>query len=113
MIKRRFFLDVEPCQERKKVDYAYEHEKTFENKDQCQAAIDADDCWSFVRKIPQTRGYKNLYRCKHCRYRGEQCSAGIYVLYNTKSRDFTVNHSHTTMIVHRTILELLVVLFEE
>lgn len=64
------------------LEVVWRFEKKFENQEELNAFLTAENCWTSVKKKPQAKGLKIIYRCNKVRRRGLQCSSGIYTLQN-------------------------------
>lgn len=76
-------------QKKKKVHYEFRLEQTFDSEKSCDDFIEGEKCWSGKQKVWLNSGLKTIYRCHHVKLRGDQCSAGIYTMSNTKPDDQT------------------------
>lgn len=88
-------MEGEPANEseeqaaKKRVRYDWKLERTFQDKKSCVDFIEAEQCWSRLKEVSQNVGLKTIYRCYHCKLRGDPCSAGIYTISNSSPVDKT------------------------
>lgn len=68
---------------RKNVSYAMD--RTFNLKAQAEEYVLNEKCWSKRKLINTEEGEKQFFRCNKVKARGQQCSAGIYLLYDSSS----------------------------
>lgn len=76
-----------PKPKRKRVEKNWVHENTFESKAEALDAIKQENCWGYYYENKTEAGTKITYRCNFVKYRGQQCAAAIYLLYDS------TNHS--------------------
>lgn len=69
--------------------YRYELERTFDTKQECLDFIKSENCWTRVKEIKQSCGFKTIHRCNFCKSRGQACSANIYTIHGTSPEDHT------------------------
>lgn len=67
--------------------YEWNLVQVFEDEATCTNFIDNENCWTKLRPIPTLNGIKTKHRCKFVRYRGKQCSAGIYTIHSKTPDD--------------------------
>lgn len=58
-------------------------------------AIAAESCWSYHYKNESNGGTKVNYRCNMVTFRGPQCGAGTYLLYDAQTSDVRLYRSDT------------------
>lgn len=79
------FMAEQPAQpaqnEPEMVEVVWLLEFVYPNMNDCQKAIDKEDCWTKHKTLSTANGTKTGYRCKHVKRRGKQCSAGIYTIH--------------------------------
>lgn len=70
---------------RRRVHKNWIFDRTFANKKEAIEAIDAEECWAYYYMNRSLAGERVNYRCDAMKYRGKQCDAGIYLLYDSKN----------------------------
>lgn len=73
---------VEPLNKKKRTHKVFQYERTFENKNDAMAAVNEEETWSEHYKSSAESGIRAMMRCNKVKYRGDQCSAGIYLQFD-------------------------------
>lgn len=76
-----------PKPKRKRVEKKWINEKTFAFKTKALDAIEQENCWGYHYENKSAAGIKITYRCNFVKYRGQQCAAAIYLLYDATNLD--------------------------
>lgn len=63
----------------------YNYAATFEAEKEAEELVASEKVWSVRKKVHTESGYKTYFRCNRVKVRGEQCSASIYLLYESAS----------------------------
>ena len=69
--------------------------KKYENFDEAQKFLQAEKTWTVKFTHMTEEGKKQYYRCNKVKYRGPQCAAQIYLLFESTSDAVFVYHSGT------------------
>lgn len=87
-----------PQAKRRRIHKNYVHEKTFESKADAAAYIEAENCWSYHYENKTTAGIRINYRCNLMKFRGTQCTSGLYLLFDSTNANvhlFRADAVHT------------------
>lgn len=88
----------EPKPKRNRVHKVWVLERSFNSKAEAMEYLNAENCWSYFYKNKSEAGVRINYRCELMKFRGQQCAAGIYLLYdstNTRVHLYRVTVQHT------------------
>lgn len=86
-----------PKPKRKRLQKNWIFEKTFTSKKEALESIKSENSWGYYYENTSEAGVKVTYRCNFVKFRGQQCSAGIYLLYdstNTSVHLYRTDSSH-------------------
>lgn len=61
------------------------HEKTFNSKVEAETYINNEKCWSYSYVNNSDAGKRINYRCNLVKFRGKQCAAAMYLLFDSRS----------------------------
>lgn len=75
---------------RRRMHKEWIHEKEFKNVDEARSAIQSEKCWSYHYLNNSSAGVRINYRCNLMKFRGTQCAAGVYLLFD--SSDASIVH---------------------
>lgn len=79
-------MDVStPPRIRIRKNVSYEMDRTFTLKALAEEFVVNEKCWSKRKLINTEEGEKQFFRCNQVKARGQQCSAAIYLLYDSTS----------------------------
>ena len=89
----------QPIEVNKRRKLTWLYKQTFETTEAAQEWLEADDNWGFHYENETEIGQKKHYRCKQVPFRGPQCAAAIYLLFNSYSLNVTLfatpdEHTH-------------------
>lgn len=92
---------VEPKNKQRRVHKNWQHHETFDNKPDAEEAVRNEGCWSYHYSNTSDAGRRINYRCNLAKFRGKQCDAAIYLLYDSRSNRVTLfrsqsDHTHDT-----------------
>lgn len=73
----------EPQPKRRRVHKEWFLEKSFECKNDAIDFIVTEKCWSYYYSNKSNAGLRITYRCNMMKFRGKQCEAAVYLLYNS------------------------------
>ena len=84
------------------------YKSTFENKDQSDAWLQNETTWTERKTYDTDAGWHEEYRCNKVPYRGPQCAAAFYLIYNADSERVTMydtglEHTHDDVLTTITI----------
>lgn len=85
-----------PAAKRRRVHKNWILENTFKNKKDAEEAIQLDGQWGKYYSNKSADGLRVNYRCKAMKFRGKQCDAAKYLLFDSKSSDVHLYRSETT-----------------
>ena len=77
-----------PKKRRSKRQYVHSH--SYESKEKAVAALEEDLIWSSIGSRKTKEGLKLFYRCKLAPYRGNQCSASVYILLHSHNLEASI-----------------------
>lgn len=72
-----------PKPKKRRVEKDWIFEKTFNNKTEAIDAVKQENRWGYFYQNKTIAGIKHIYRCNFVKYRGPQCDAAIYLLYDS------------------------------
>lgn len=75
--------EIEPASKRKRIHKKWFLEETFGSKQQAIEFIQSEQCWSYYYANKSTTGLRITYRCNKMKFRGKQCEASVYLLYDS------------------------------
>lgn len=78
-------IEIAPKPKRRRVHQNWIFVETFASKAEAIAAIEAEGCWSYIYENKSANGKKVNYRCNLMKFRGKQCAAGVYLLYDSEN----------------------------
>lgn len=87
--------DMQPKSKQRRVHKIWLHDTTFENKSDAEEAVRKDGCWSYHYSNTSDAGRRINYRCNLVKFRGKQCDAAIYVLYDSRSHKVSLFRSQS------------------
>lgn len=73
----------EPQAKKRRVQKNWVFDRTFETKTDAIDTISQENCWAYYYENKSAAGTKITYRCNFVKYRGKQCDAAIYLLYDS------------------------------
>lgn len=88
-------VDATPIAKRKRVHKDWIFAQTFESKLQAIAAVKAEKCWSYFYDNKSSLGVRVNYRCNLMKFGGQQCAAGVYLLYDSESSNVHLYRAET------------------
>lgn len=71
---------------RRKTVKNWQKEKTFELELDALAVVKDEQTWAIYTTNKTDEGNKVIYRCRNVKSKGQQCDAGVYLLYSTDGR---------------------------
>lgn len=74
-----------PAPKRRRVHKNWILERSFANKKEAMDAIKLEKCWSKYYTNNSSAGVRENFRCNAMKFRGKQCAAGRYLLFDSKS----------------------------
>lgn len=60
-------------------------QRTFSNKEEAIKAVTSEQCWAYYYANNSSAGVRVNYRCNAMKFRGKQCDAGVYLLYDSRN----------------------------
>lgn len=87
---------------RKKVVKNWQREKSFELEADALEAVRREHKWTKYTTNKTDKGNKVIYRCRNVKSKGQQCDAGLYILYSNADATITIYRSankHTCDII--------------
>lgn len=75
-----------PKPKKQRVEKNWIFDMTFETKAEAINAIKQEDQWGYHYENKSAAGTKVTYRCNFVKYRGQQCAAAIYLLYDATNQ---------------------------
>lgn len=90
-------VENEPPRKKKRVHKDWIYERTFKTKKEADKFL-KDENWSYQYRNNSENGMRITYRCNLLKFRGEQCAAAIYLLFDSRSSDiqlFRADTEHT------------------
>lgn len=74
-------------------------DQVFKSKEEAMSAIKSENIWSYYYTNVTNEGKKTYFRCNKSKFRGEQCDASVYLLFNAGSEDVVLfravsEHTH-------------------
>lgn len=90
-------MENEPPRKKKRVHKDWIYERTFKTKKEADKFL-KDENWSYQYRNNSENGMRITYRCNLLKFRGEQCAAAIYLLFDSRSSDiqlFRADTEHT------------------
>lgn len=88
---------LEMPQKKRRIHKNWIFVRTFESKEEADKFLE-DENWSYSYKNVSSDGIRITYRCKLVKFRGKQCEAGIYLLFDSRSSNiqlFRADSEHT------------------
>lgn len=76
--------DAEPAQKKRRVHKPWIYEQTFASKKLAEEFLKAEN-WGYHYENNSDAGLRINYRCKHVKFRGRQCAAAVYLLFDSRS----------------------------
>lgn len=73
-----------PSEKRRRIHKIWTHEITFSSKSEALEFIRAEKIWSYHYKNKSDAGVRVSYRCNLMKCVGQQCAAGLYLLYDSR-----------------------------
>lgn len=70
---------------RKRVHKNWILEKIFSSKAEADNFLSTEKCWSYYYQNKSSAGLRINYRCNMMKFRGKQCDAAVYLLYNSEN----------------------------
>lgn len=91
--------EMEPAQKKRRVRKDWILETTFTCKKEAEQFI-KDGNWGYFYENKSNDGVSITYRCKHVKFRGAQCAAGVRLVFDSRSHNIQLfradaAHSHT------------------
>lgn len=80
-------VQVERKKRAKKKRRTWKREKVFNSGIEAEQAVINEAKWSEYYTNTTTDGKKKVFRCNQVKRRGQQCDAGIYLLYNSHNEE--------------------------
>lgn len=76
--------------------------KKFTNADEAESFVQAENTWSVKVSHDTEEGNKKFYRCRKVKFRGPQCAASIYLLFEANSSEVLLyrtdsDHDHESI----------------
>lgn len=71
---------------RKKVVKNWQKETSFELETDALEAVKMEQTWTKYTTNKTNKGSKVIYRCRNVKSKGQQCDAGVYLLYSTDAK---------------------------
>ena len=76
--------------------------KKFTNADEAESFVQAENTWSVTVSHDTEEGNKKFYRCRKVKFRGPQCAASIYLLFEANSSEVLLyrtdsDHDHESI----------------
>lgn len=90
--------EIEPQPKRRRIHKDWVFERTFVNKADAAAFVEAEKCWSYYYKNKSSAGVRINYRCNLMKFRGAQCASGIYLLFDSRNQSvhlYRIDTVHT------------------
>lgn len=89
--------ECQPKAKRRRVHNDWKFVATFESKIDAVAAVKEEKCWSYSYENKSNSGVKVHYRCNLMKFRGKQCAAAVYLLYDSTNNSI---HLYRTEAIH-------------
>lgn len=89
--------EIEPQPKKRRIHKDWIFEKTFKSHVESAQAVKEEKCWSYYYKNKSCAGTRINYRCNLMKFRGAQCAAGIYLLFDSSNQSV---HLYRTDTVH-------------
>lgn len=80
-------IDPKPKPKRRRVHKDWVLDQTFNSKTEAVAAVESEQIWSYHYENKSSAGLRVNYRCNLMKFRGQQCAAGVYLLYDARNTD--------------------------
>lgn len=77
-------VEINPPQKKKRIRKDWIHEATFLSKKEADKFL-ADEGWGYFFENKSDDGVTITYRCKHVKFRGVQCEAGVRLFFDARS----------------------------
>lgn len=77
--------EVENPPKKRRVHKNYTFDSTFASKGEAENVIKSENRWSYYYANKSAAGMRITYRCNSMKFRGKQCSAGVYLLLDSSS----------------------------
>ncbi|CAF0922846.1 unnamed protein product [Didymodactylos carnosus] len=92
-------VHIERKKRAKKKQRKWMKEMVFKNADEAEQAVANEGQWSEYYTNTTSYGKKKVFRCNRVKRRGNQCGAGIYLLFNSTNEEVvlfrdTSEHTH-------------------
>lgn len=78
-------VDEEPTRKKRRIHKEYFEERTFDSQKEATEAIESEGIWSYHYSNQSTAGKRVTYRCNQMKFRGKQCEAAVYLMYDAFS----------------------------
>lgn len=75
----------EPAQKKRRIHKSFEFVNTFNTEAEALASIQDEKCWSKYYKSTSAEGDRQLFRCNKVKFRGDQCAASLYLLFDARN----------------------------
>lgn len=75
--------EIQPKPKRRRMHKEWTFVDKFESKADAVAAVNREKCWSYSYENKSSAGLRVNYRCNLMKFRGKQCAAGVYLLYDS------------------------------
>lgn len=85
-------VDMNPVSKakRRRIHKDWIRDQTFGSKSEALAFIETEETWSYYYKNKSDAGVRITYRCNLMKFEGQQCAAGLYLLYDSRNTDVHV-----------------------
>ena len=98
--------DTDEDEAKPKRTFSWVYKQTFANKNDAENWINEEKIWSKYYKHEVDVGTKIFYRCNLVPYRGQQCAAAVYLLYDAESFDVLLyetdeKHDHDELLSNK------------
>lgn len=87
-----------PAAKRRRLHKDWSFDSTFKSKVEAVAAVESENCWAYYYQNKSAAGVRINYRCKSMKFRGPQCAAALYLLFdatNTSVHLYRSDSPHT------------------
>lgn len=76
----------QPPQKKRRIHKEWIHETTFKSKKEADDFLIREN-WAYQYRNKSENGIRITFRCKHVKFRGEQCAAGVALLFDSRNED--------------------------